>query len=102
MRLECVLDAYHEPKRGPITTHLKGNIEALGLELSEEDIRKIKTGYDFDVGFPENLLGGGPNGVKCLEDVVISRRLGAMDFVEGPKPIKHVKASKETVKDYDQ
>lgn len=78
--------------------HLKGNIEALGLELSQEDIEEIETGYDFDVGFPMNLLGGGKNGAKGPEDVVLSKRLGQFDFVEQPKPIRPVKASEATVR----
>lgn len=67
--------------------HLKGNIEALGLKLSAEDIDEIETGYSFDVGFPHNFLGGGPKGAKGPEGVVISRRLGHFDYVEGPQPI---------------
>lgn len=32
--------------------HLKGNIEALGLELSKEEIDEIEDAAPFDVGFP--------------------------------------------------
>lgn len=39
--------------------HLKGNIEALGLGLTDEDVEEIETGYDFDMGFPYDFLGGG-------------------------------------------
>jgi hypothetical protein len=38
--------------------HLKGNIEALGLELSAEDIKEIESAVDFDIGFPMNFLFG--------------------------------------------
>ena len=38
--------------------HLKGNIEALGLELSAEDTKEIESAVDFDVGFPMNFLFG--------------------------------------------
>jgi aryl-alcohol dehydrogenase-like predicted oxidoreductase len=79
--------------------HLKGNIEALSLELSQEDIEEIETGYDFNVGFPMNFLGGGKNGAKGPESIVLSRRLGTFDYVEQPKPIKPVAATSETVRD---
>lgn len=38
--------------------HLKGNIEALGLELSEEELDDIDTAVNFDVGFPMNFIFG--------------------------------------------
>lgn len=36
--------------------HLRGNIEALKLELTPEDIKEIEDAYPFDVGFPMNFL----------------------------------------------
>ena len=36
--------------------HIKGNIEALSLELSEEEINEIEDAEPFDVGFPMNFL----------------------------------------------
>jgi hypothetical protein len=40
-------------------SHLKSNVEALGIHLTQEDIDEIETGYDFELGFPHevNLLG---------------------------------------------
>lgn len=38
--------------------HLKGNIEALGLELSDEEIDEIDGAVPFDVGFPLNFIFG--------------------------------------------
>ena len=38
--------------------HLKGNIEALGLELSDEDMNDIDDAAPFDVGFPMNFWVG--------------------------------------------
>ena len=63
--------------------HLKGNIEALSLRLSEEDIQTIESANPFDVGFPMNFLGGTgkPN------DVWLSNISGHFDFVEGSKPV---------------
>lgn len=70
--------------------HLKGNIEALALELTEEDVEEIETGYDFDVEFPYDFLGGGkaPRGPA---DVVFTQRFGNFDYVPvqgGFKPHK--------------
>lgn len=36
--------------------HLLGNIEALGLQLSEKDIEEIEGAYEFDQGFPMTFL----------------------------------------------
>ncbi|KAJ5757669.1 uncharacterized protein N7511_006363 [Penicillium nucicola] len=36
--------------------HLLGNIEALGLALSDEDVAEIEGAYEFDIGFPMNFL----------------------------------------------
>ena len=68
--------------------HLKGNVEALGLVLNGEDIGEIEKGYEFDVGFPHNLLSGDASkGVRGPEDVAVSVRRGHLDHVKGPQPI---------------
>ena len=36
--------------------HLKGNIEALSIKLSPEEIEEIEDAAPFDVGFPMNFL----------------------------------------------
>ncbi|KAL9634176.1 MAG: hypothetical protein Q9164_004256, partial [Protoblastenia rupestris] len=68
--------------------HLKGNIEALGLELSGEDIKAIESAYPFDVGFPLNFLG--PTGKPG--DIWLMDLAGRFDYVEGSKPIPPVKS----------
>lgn len=65
--------------------HLKGNIDALGLELSEEDIAKIEGAADFDLGFPMNFLSRKPGGAKGPGDVWFSDLQGVFDYVEPPK-----------------
>jgi len=40
--------------------HLEGNIEALGLELSGEEIGEIEAAKEFDLGFPMNIFGRDP------------------------------------------
>lgn len=39
--------------------HLKSNIEALSLQLSDEDIKEIEDAVPFDLGFPHNFIWGG-------------------------------------------
>ena len=38
--------------------HIKDNIDALKIELTEEDIAKIEQAYPFDPGFPQTFLSG--------------------------------------------
>ena len=38
--------------------HLKGNIDALGVKLSQEEIDEIDAAEPFDIGFPMNFLFG--------------------------------------------
>ncbi|KAF2841674.1 norsolorinic acid reductase [Patellaria atrata CBS 101060] len=67
--------------------HMKGNIEALKLKLTKEDIEEIETGYDFNVGFPHNFFSGSKNQSWGPEDNIMLKRLGHFDFVKGPQPI---------------
>ena len=70
--------------------HLKGNIEALSLDLSDEEMDDIDSAAPFDVGFPMNFLGGpkAPKGPKGPGDVWLTDMAGHFDYVEGQKPIK--------------
>lgn len=64
--------------------HLKGNIEALGLELTPHDIAEIEGAADFDVGFPLNFLSRQPAGVQKPADVWLNEMGGKVDYVDGP------------------
>ena len=44
--------------------HLEGNIEALRLELSEEEIEEIEKAYPFQGGFPNAFLAGGTAAIR--------------------------------------
>ncbi|MCJ1444311.1 MAG: hypothetical protein MMC23_004812 [Stictis urceolatum] len=69
--------------------HLKGNIEALKLRLSQEDIEEIEGAYEWDPGFPHAFLGG-MGGKKMAHgpgDVGFTKRLGHFDYVDNVKPI---------------
>lgn len=67
--------------------HLKGNIEALSLKLTEEEIQEIDGAYGFEMGFPHNMFN--PKNVMVLgpEDNVFNQRFGFFDYVVKPKPI---------------
>ncbi|KAK1995418.1 aldo/keto reductase [Colletotrichum falcatum] len=41
--------------------HLKANIDALNIKLTDEQIAYLESVKDFDVGFPTNFLGQDPN-----------------------------------------
>ena len=65
--------------------HLKGNIEALSLELSDEEYEEIDGATDFDVGFPLNFLSNKPGGAKGPGDIWLTVTTGHYDFVEDQK-----------------
>lgn len=53
--------------------HLKGNVEALSLGLSDEAIAEINGSVPFDVGFPMNSLSKKPGGPRGPDDVWLSQ-----------------------------
>ncbi|KAI0377165.1 putative aldo/keto reductase [Hypomontagnella monticulosa] len=67
--------------------HLKASIEALGLQLTEEEIKEIENAVPFDFGYPQALLGG-PGGATHPGDLWMTKRFGHFDWVEAPKPPK--------------
>ena len=74
--------------------HLKSNIEALSIELSDEEVDEIESAAPFDVGFPLNFLfeyGGDQkyNSRMTSKDVFFLRQAGTIDTVQKdrkPKP----------------
>ncbi|KAN0104594.1 Aldo/keto reductase [Hyaloscypha variabilis] len=77
--------------------HIKGNVAALSVALSEDDIKEIESVYEFDPGFPHTFLsgtlisGGAPRASEGPHDVWLTNMLGNFDFVEGEKAIKPAK-----------
>ncbi|KAI4184275.1 MAG: hypothetical protein LQ348_004573 [Seirophora lacunosa] len=69
--------------------HLRGNIEALGLKLTREDVEEIERAYPFEVGFPMGFLGGSAD----PKDNSLANLLGTFDYVEGPKAIEPADSS---------
>jgi hypothetical protein len=58
--------------------HLKANIDALGLELTPQEIEEIEKAVPFDFGYPQTFLGG-ENGARHPGDVWITKRFGHFD-----------------------
>ncbi|MCJ1411665.1 hypothetical protein MMC19_005756 [Ptychographa xylographoides] len=70
--------------------HLRGNIEALGLALTQDEIKEIEAAGNFNAGFPLTMLksmGRGPEPAWGPGDVVLSVSGGNTDYVEPLKPI---------------
>jgi aryl-alcohol dehydrogenase-like predicted oxidoreductase len=75
--------------------HLKGNIAALQVSLSKDEIKELDAAYLFDPGFPHTFLSGtafnpaaAPASVSGPADVWLTKMMGNFDFVEAEKPIK--------------
>ncbi|KAK5987918.1 Norsolorinic acid reductase B [Cladobotryum mycophilum] len=70
--------------------HLKANVEALTLALTEEEITEIDDAVPFNVGFPHNVLWGAkiPDNEQKLWLVEYAAN---MEYVPHTKPIKPTK-----------
>lgn len=62
--------------------HLQGNIDALALKLSKEDMDEIEGAVPFDIGFPMNFLGNGNP-----RDTFLLKMAGHFDYVETPRSL---------------
>ncbi|KAL0944319.1 norsolorinic acid reductase [Colletotrichum truncatum] len=71
---------------GRTVDHLKQNIEALALNLSDEDIQEIEAAVPFDMGFPHNFLWGEKIPSNPGE-VWLLNMGGTYDYVPEPKAI---------------
>ena len=61
--------------------HLKENIAALKVRLTEKEIKEIeKAGHEFKMGFPHNFLAGGEHGTSHSGGVAMLKRSGHYDF----------------------
>ncbi|KAH7017288.1 NADP-dependent oxidoreductase domain-containing protein [Ilyonectria destructans] len=66
--------------------HIKGNIEALTLELTEEDIQEIDNAVEFSLGFPHSFLYR-PGQTSGNQDIWLLKMGGHFDYVADNKPI---------------
>jgi len=65
-------------------SHLKDNIKALEIVLTDAQIQAIDGAVPFDMGFPHTFLGGtSPETIKLLQ------RAANYAFVDGPKAITY-------------
>ncbi|UZJ53712.1 hypothetical protein CBS101457_003032 [Exobasidium rhododendri] len=77
--------------------HLSGNIEALGVTLTEEEIKEVESVYPFDFGFPHTFLsgsmfdGGESRGASTPAEVMHANMTSTIDYVLPPQPIKVAK-----------
>ncbi|CAK4034383.1 Norsolorinic acid reductase A [Lecanosticta acicola] len=72
--------------------HLKGNIEALGVELTQEEVDEIEDAEPFDVGFPNSFLfgmGGKPYRSRMgTNDIAILTSNYPLETVPKVRPIE--------------
>ncbi|KAF2180052.1 Aldo/keto reductase [Zopfia rhizophila CBS 207.26] len=72
--------------------HLKGNIEALGLDLTDEEMDEIDNESGFEVGFPMNFLfefgGAKYNSHMTTSNIGLLQFSGKIDSVPHLRPIK--------------
>jgi len=66
--------------------HLQGNIDALTLRLTNDDIKEIEAAWSFDLGFPHTMIWG-PNGSDHPQDVALVKMAGNFDYVPTLQPI---------------
>ncbi|KAL7794476.1 Norsolorinic acid reductase [Trichoderma ceciliae] len=75
---------------GRTVEHLKHNIEALTLQLTEEDIDEIENAYPFDLGFPGNMIWGKKLNVS-QQKIWLLESAAHYEYVPEPKPITPTK-----------
>jgi len=76
--------------------HLKGNIEALSLELTPEDMKEIEDAAPFERGFPHDTFAKKEDHTEIgPADIWIAGMAGQFDFVEPSKPIPATRHTKK-------
>lgn len=63
--------------------HLRGNIAALTVRLSQEDMAEIEAAVPFDIGFPMTFFYKG-QGPRHVNDVWLLNMAGTFDYVKEP------------------
>ncbi|PWY66367.1 Aldo/keto reductase [Aspergillus sclerotioniger CBS 115572] len=68
--------------------HLKANIEALGVRLSNEDLDEIDAASSFDIGFPMNFIfQDGYSSRNTAADVRLTKASALIDAPAHPSPV---------------
>ena len=72
--------------------HLKANIEALSIELSDEETDEIDAAAPFEIGFPMSMLfeyGGGKYNTRMgTGDIALLKNAVHLDSVGKARPVK--------------
>ena len=76
---------------GRSVKHLKSNIEALAITLTDEEMDEIDAAVPFDVGFPMSMLFGFPqpttyNTRMTTRDIQLVNSAGTVDTVQKTRP----------------
>lgn len=66
--------------------HLEGNIEGLGVKLSDADIKEIEEASPLDLGFPMNFIYGAEAPAASTDSWLV-RMGGEFDHLTGLKPL---------------
>lgn len=64
--------------------HLKDNIQALSLKLSDEQIKYLESQTEFDIGFPGNFIGADPKWTG--QESTLLNMAARMSFASPNKP----------------
>ncbi|KAL4865284.1 hypothetical protein BDV12DRAFT_174914 [Aspergillus spectabilis] len=68
--------------------HLKANIDALSVALSDEDLAEIDGAADFDVGFPLNFIYREYSSRNTAADVFLTQVSAQIDAPPQPGPVR--------------
>lgn len=68
--------------------HLKDNIKALSIHLTDEQIEELEKVSPLDVGFPSNFVGEDPATTGGKGSFLLASA-GQIDYLRSPKPIGH-------------
>ncbi|KAJ6113268.1 Aryl-alcohol dehydrogenase (AAD) [Penicillium sp. IBT 18751x] len=70
--------------------HLKDNIKALSIRLTEQQIEFLESAAPLDIGFPGNFIGPDP-AISGGKMPLLMQTAGAIDFVQGEQAIGYEK-----------
>jgi hypothetical protein len=74
--------------------HLRGNIEALTLRLSDDDIQEIEESAPFDLGFPHSYIWG-KKVASPVQNLAHHSMSGTIDFVPEPSVCSNPRENSE-------
>ena len=69
---------------GTKISHLEDNVKAIGVVLTDEQIKKIENTVPFDIGFPLNLIQQDPH-LTGETQFSLHAHGGHLDWVKHPK-----------------